>query len=269
MRWRIGVSAAVCVTLVTLYPVLAPGDDDGTRSHSKVTTVAQLDAALAQLKKIRVREMPSEIFRRDGYTRSYDHRSVYLVTPEQRVIPLVGDKPVGDFLSPELRFPHSWLYERLRLPEGGDAYVLLDRRALVKLLRIVNHLAARGYASGSFFIISAHRTERVNRYLYRFRMRTWGKTSLARRSLHLLGRALDLIIGDLNKDGRIDVKDHRAMVCAIRSVERRHPRLRGGLGLYARSVHTDVRGRRASWCGKGGNRGPLCSERRRLRCPKR
>jgi hypothetical protein len=255
------------VTLATLCPALVAAD--GIRSRSTVTTVGQLDAALARLKKIKVREMPVGIYRRDGYTRSYHHRSVYLVTPEQRSIPLVGDKPVGDFLSPELRFPHSWLYERLKVPEDGDAYMLLDRRVLLKLLRIVNHLSARGYAPGSFFIISAHRTERVNRYLYRFRMRTWGRTSLAKRSLHLLGRALDLIIGDLNRDGRVDVADHRAMVCAIISVERRYPRLRGGLGLYARSVHTDVRGRRASWCGKGGNRGPLCRERRRLRCPGR
>jgi len=58
---------------------------------------------------------------------------------------------------------------------------------------------------------------------------------------------------DLNRDGRIDAGDGRVIVDAADVVERNHPSLVGGIGLYpptgahAGFVHLDTRGFRARW----------------------
>jgi hypothetical protein len=58
---------------------------------------------------------------------------------------------------------------------------------------------------------------------------------------------------DLNGDGRVDTGDGRVIVRAAERVEREHPRLVGGIGLYAPTgahagfVHLDTRGYRARW----------------------
>jgi len=240
----------------------------GGTGEARVTTAAGLEAALAHLERVKVREIPRATIDRDGYNRRYNWMTALRVTPQQRGLRLAGDKTVEDFISPEFRFPDSWLYASLEVERGQDVYLLLDRRLPLKLLHIIRRLEARGHDPDAFIIISAHRTERVNAHIHGFRMQTFGRSSVARRSLHLVGRAMDLVIGDLDRNGHIDADDHQAMVCAIRAVERRQPHLSGGLGLYARSVHTDIRprGSRPTWCGKGGNRGQIC--RRHLRCPR-
>jgi uncharacterized protein YcbK (DUF882 family) len=236
------------------------------RLRARRARIQQLDAALAALPRIKVKDLPPEVYRRHGYERRYHHLTLRRVTPQQRSLALVGEIPVEHFLSPELRFPGSWLYTSLNVPTGVDEYLLIDRRVLVKLLLILEQLQRGGFDPRAFTIISAHRTERVNQHLYRYRMKTFGATALARRSYHLRGQALDLIIGDLDRDGRVSYADHEVMICAIRAAERIKPRLRGGLGLYRGSIHTDVRGHAAHWCGKRGNRSPLCRTQRRIRC---
>jgi uncharacterized protein YcbK (DUF882 family) len=60
---------------------------------------------------------------------------------------------------------------------------------------------------------------------------------------------------DLDGDGRIDLRDARLLAEAADAVERRHPELAGGIGVYPATdahgpfVHIDVRGRRARWNG--------------------
>jgi hypothetical protein len=58
---------------------------------------------------------------------------------------------------------------------------------------------------------------------------------------------------DLNHDGRVDAADVRVIEAAVDRVERAHPELAGGLGLYREMgpsgpfAHIDVRGTRARW----------------------
>ncbi|MBI2796269.1 MAG: DUF882 domain-containing protein [Gemmatimonadetes bacterium] len=74
----------------------------------------------------------------------------------------------------------------------------------------------------------------------------------ARDSRHQFGEAADVQV-DVDRDGRFTLKDLRRVVKAIETVEREHPDLQGGLGLYtsrrhgAPYVHMDVRGDRVRW----------------------
>lgn len=76
----------------------------------------------------------------------------------------------------------------------------------------------------------------------------------ARDSRHQYGDAADVVV-DANGNGRIDRNDHRLVVAAVDVVERTHPDLVGGLGIYTSRryatpyVHIDARGRRSRWRG--------------------
>lgn len=76
----------------------------------------------------------------------------------------------------------------------------------------------------------------------------------ARDSRHQQGDAADIVI-DADGDGRITVSDMHLVAAAVEAVEREHPDLTGGLGLYASRryrtpyVHIDARGTRSRWRG--------------------
>jgi uncharacterized protein YcbK (DUF882 family) len=77
----------------------------------------------------------------------------------------------------------------------------------------------------------------------------------------MYGDAMDIYIDsdrdggmdDLNGDGKVDVRDARVLAAAADKVEKNHPSLIGGVGVYAPTgahrgfVHIDTRGYRARW----------------------
>ena len=73
-------------------------------------------------------------------------------------------------------------------------------------------------------------------------------------SRHQYGDAADVKI-DANGDGRYTLIDSRLVAQAVEEVEREHPELAGGMGLYTSRryntpyVHIDARGKRARWRG--------------------
>ncbi len=88
----------------------------------------------------------------------------------------------------------------------------------------------------------------------------------AQDSRHMYGDAADIAI-DANNDGRLTEIDARLVAAAAEAVERKHPDLVGGIGLYITPdgagwpyVHIDTRGHRARWRGgvkRGGAVQPL------------
>jgi len=76
----------------------------------------------------------------------------------------------------------------------------------------------------------------------------------AQDSRHQYGDAADVTI-DANGDGRYTLEDSRLVAQAVETVEREHPELVGGMGLYTSHryhtpyVHIDARGKRARWTG--------------------
>ena len=76
----------------------------------------------------------------------------------------------------------------------------------------------------------------------------------ARDSRHQYGDAADVAI-DADGDGRVTLKDEILVARAVDQVEKEHPELVGGLGLYTSRhyrtpyVHIDARGKRSRWKG--------------------
>jgi uncharacterized protein YcbK (DUF882 family) len=124
-------------------------------------------------------------------------------------------------------------------------YAAVDPRLLDKLELVLAEIAAwTGSPSREpvpFDIHSAFRTPQHNRLV----------RSAARDSRHQLGDAIDFAV-DANRDGRVNSKDSKLVSIAVDIVERAHPELAGGMGIYLRTrpyVHIDARGTRVRWRG--------------------
>jgi uncharacterized protein YcbK (DUF882 family) len=126
-------------------------------------------------------------------------------------------------------------------------YVALNPRLLDKLELVFAELEANRGAEApplDLDVHSGYRTPAHNRQVVK----------AARDSRHQYGDAADVVV-DANGNGYIDRSDHRLVVAAVDNVERTHPDLIGGLGVYASRryptpyVHIDARGKRSRWRG--------------------
>lgn len=135
-------------------------------------------------------------------------------------------------------------------------YLVLDRRLLDKLELTIAELQHMGYPVKNFSIMSGFRTPQYN-------VRGVGTGGRSAVSRHQYGDASDVYpddngdgrMDDLNRDGRVDLKDAKILASAAEVVERKNPQLVGGIGIYPANsahgpfVHIDARGTRARWNG--------------------
>lgn len=157
---------------------------------------------------------------------------------------------VGVYVSDHLTLGDFVTHDGAPFPK----YIVLREALLDKIELVLQDLAMHGVATGSVKILSGFRTPTYNFAL-------GAASGRARESRHQYGDAADLIVDtdtpgrmdDLNHDGRVDVADVRVIEAAVDRVERAHPELAGGLGLYREMgpsgpfAHIDVRGTRARW----------------------
>lgn len=167
------------------------------------------------------------------------------VTPENADTPVSDHFRLRDFLTKDQ--PNVW-----------PKYLLLNPKLVDKLELTIQELEAMGHPVHHITIMSGFRTPEYNY--------TGGNTrGRANLSRHMYGDASDVFIDndgngamdDLNHDGRVDVRDAEVILQAVERVERKHPELIGGVGVYSACcghgpfTHIDVRGFRARWRGTG------------------
>jgi uncharacterized protein YcbK (DUF882 family) len=151
------------------------------------------------------------------------------VFPENAELPVSVHFRVADFIT----------------HDGQDRwpkYVALDTRLLDKVELVMRYLGSRDHDI-TMDVHSGFRTP-----LYNLRV-----PRAASDSRHQYGDAADVAI-DVDGDGRMSYLDGLAVAHAVELVERDHPDLAGGLGLYGNRgtgayVHIDVRGARKRWRG--------------------
>jgi hypothetical protein len=149
---------------------------------------------------------------------------------------------------------------RLRdfLTHGQDdvwpKYLVLREDLVDKLELVIDELERSGIPVDHMNVMSGFRTPHYNAN----GGETGGRASLSR---HMYGDAADVFVDndddgrmdDLNHDGRVDWRDARVVQQAVERVERAHPDLIGGVGVYKATrshgpfAHVDVRGSRARW----------------------
>lgn len=167
------------------------------------------------------------------------------VTPANADTPISEHFRLRDFLTKDQ--PNVW-----------PKYLLLNPKLVDKLELTIQQLELMGHPVQHIRIMSGFRTPEYN-YTGG---NTQGRANLSR---HMYGDASDVFIDndgngamdDLNHDGRVDVHDAEVILQAVERVEREHPELIGGVGVYSACcghgpfTHIDVRGYRARWRGTG------------------
>ena len=136
---------------------------------------------------------------------------------------------------------------------GWPRYVVLEEKLIDKLELVLDDLAAQGAATDHVVVLSGFRAPYYNEQ--------GAAEGMARASRHMYGDAADIIVDadrngrmdDLNRDGKLDLRDTEPITRAIARVEARHPDLVGGVGTYQAMgprgpfAHIDVRGTSARW----------------------
>lgn len=149
---------------------------------------------------------------------------------------------------------HFRLADFITHDSQGDVwpkYVALNPRLLDKVELVLEYLRERraqnGSSPGTQLALDVHSGFRTPAYNARV-------DRSARDSRHQYGDAIDVVI-DANGDGRITRADDALVARAVDAVEKAHPDLVGGLGLYTSGhyrtpyVHIDARGQRSRWRG--------------------
>ena len=168
------------------------------------------------------------------------------VTAENRSLPVSEHFTLGDFLTKDQ--PAVW-----------PKYLLLDAGLVDKLELVIDELEREGYPVEHLAIMSGFRTPRYNQV----GGQASGRGKLSR---HMYGDATDVFVDndrngwtdDVNRDGRVDIRDAEVVARAAERVEASHPALVGGVGIYPATgahgpfTHVDARGRRARWRGANG-----------------
>lgn len=126
-------------------------------------------------------------------------------------------------------------------------YVAVDPRVLDKIELVLRELARRRGEEQATFKLEVHSG-------FRTPLHNAGVEGSARDSRHLYGDAADVAI-DADGDGQLTLFDAYRVEQAVEWVERLHPELAGGLGVYSSRrfatpyCHIDARGERKRWRG--------------------
>ena len=139
-------------------------------------------------------------------------------------------------------------------PATWPKYLVLREDLVDKLELVIDELQREGHPVRHMVVMSGFRTPQYNAD----GGETGGRASLSR---HMYGDAADVFVDDdrdgrmddLNGDGRVNYRDAQVILDAAEQVERRHPDVTGGVGVYRATsshgpfAHVDVRGYRARW----------------------
>jgi hypothetical protein len=177
---------------------------------------------------------------------SYDPPSGFIeVTPQNVNTQLSEHFKLKDFL------PHDQ-------QNVWPKYIVVDLKMIDKDELVLQDLKEHGINPAGVRVLSGFRTPQYNAGGGDPR----GRAALSR---HMYGDANDIFIDndgdgqmdDLNHDGRVNIADAKVIQDAVNRVERAHPSLIGGCGIYSGTsahgpfTHIDTRGYPARWIGTG------------------
>lgn len=205
-------------------------------SDPSVKTQAQIDEVLASFEKIPFSKLP-ESYRQQTqvneppFRNMLQGKSFYLLKKEDIYRKIIGGYRIRSFIAKDQAYKRhimSW-------DESAGLYWLVDKKLLYKFLELQQQLEAKGYDPEGFLVVNGYRPPRYNKAI-----------GGASRSRHIVGEAVDILIRDVNLDGKADQSDKEIV---LEILDRQVIGVMGGIGKYpgTMSVHFDVRGRKARW----------------------
>ena len=161
----------------------------------------------------------------------YAHKLIRRVDGFDRYRYVAGRYRARDFMTPQ-----RILAGRVPIPHPAKTqFLVLDPPVLERLMEIEEHLESEGLDAEALTVTSGFRNPAYNRLI-----------KGAAKSRHQHGDAIDISVGDVNRDGRSDLQDtEHVYALALKVIGNG-----GGVGRYRNHeqlVHIDTRGRRARW----------------------
>jgi hypothetical protein len=215
-------------------------DSTGTARFALITIRDFADKLNGRIGSYRIGFWPAEQGRPLGGT--YGNPAGFIeVTPDNAATPVSEHFHLADFLTHDQE--RTW-----------PKYLVLREDLVDKLELVIAQLQREGHPVRHMSVMSGFRTPQYNAT----GGETGGRASLSR---HMYGDAADVFVDndgdgrmdDLNGDGRVDYRDAQVILDAAEKVERAHPDVTGGVGVYKATsshgpfAHVDVRGNRARW----------------------
>ncbi|MEO1804052.1 MAG: D-Ala-D-Ala carboxypeptidase family metallohydrolase [Bacteroidota bacterium] len=205
-----------------------------THANPTVTTAQQLDEILSGFEKLRYQDLPKEYLARtqadqSPYAKMMKGGTYYKVPYMHIHRKLVGSQRLGRFM------PRDAYFSKATWNPRRELIWLVNVKVLKKYLELHALLEKEGYNPYAMYVVNGYRYPRYNK-----------KVGGASRSRHIKGEAIDLSIGDINRDGRSNKEDKDIV---LKLLDQKVIKSFGGLGRYpgSQSVHMDVRGYRARW----------------------
>ncbi|HZI10101.1 MAG TPA: D-Ala-D-Ala carboxypeptidase family metallohydrolase [Myxococcus sp.] len=242
-RWTSPGRGAAEVVARELKAPATPGvwalDLGGTASPLTVITSAHFDGSTSHLNGYYIGRYPAQAARRTG-----------TYAPPVQFIEVTKETQ-DTFVSEHFQL-RQFLTKNQQ--DVWPKYLVLDLRLVDKLELVIQELRAAGHPAKRMHVMSGYRTPSYN-------AAGVGKGGRATFSRHTYGDAADVWVDDdgdgqlddLNRDGKLDVKDAEVLASFVDRVESKYPELVGGHGVYRANrvhgpfVHVDVRGTPARW----------------------
>jgi hypothetical protein len=214
--------------------------DDLLQPFNFITMRPFADKVAGRIGRYNIGFFPSE--RRTARSAAYNNPEGFVeVTADNQFTPVSEHFTLSDFLTHD-QAP-VW-----------PKYLVLREPLLDKLELVIAELRTMGIPVQKLRVMSGFRTPQYNEPGV-------GAGGRAKDSRHQFGDAADVYVvngsrdwmSDLNRDGRVDARDAKLLATAAERVERAHPDLVGGIGIYKATsahgpfVHIDVRGVKARW----------------------
>jgi hypothetical protein len=237
--WFLGIVILVIglMTLTWLYGIerVEQAIYDLNHENSYVRNQKEIDKILRSFKIVSFDQLPLSFKKRTKmdqakYQAMVRTQKFYVIHKKDMYRRIVGNYRIKDLFSRDLEYHTTYYYD-----EKTPLYWGIDKRILYKLLLLQDILSNNNYDRDALYISFGHRSPQLNELI--------GGAALSR---HIAGEAVDLTIGDVNKDGKYTDIDKQTV---INLCEKFVIQNKGGIGLYpgSRVVHMDVRGYRARW----------------------
>lgn len=209
-------------------------DFDLESLQKPVLTHAGIDSVLAQFEQVSYEELDKSYIAYSEsdlkFKNSLKKESYYIIRGTDIFKYVVGTYRIKDFLGMD-----DYYSENMdNLKANKKQYWLVDKKMLYMILDLILMLDEAGYNKYGFRVRESHRHPKLNRLR--------GGASL---SQHVWGRAVDLVIEDINMDGKANQDDKTIVLEFAEKIVGN----KGGIGMYpgTMTVHMDSRGKRARW----------------------
>jgi uncharacterized protein YcbK (DUF882 family) len=205
--------------------------------QKEILTYKEIDYVLNTFEKIPYEKLDEAYlnysgYKKDLYKENIKNKIFYKIVGGDVLKNLVGKFKVNDFLpedSARSRNMNS-------INSNSTQYICIDKNVLHRLLDLILALEEKGYDKYAFRIKDGFRYPNFN-----------NRTGGVQLSQHIYGRAIDLAIGDINKDGKFNEATDKKIVLLL--LENDIIKNSGGVGRYpgTNTVHFDTRGYYARW----------------------